>query len=181
VIGGPGSGKGTQCARIVEKYGYTHLSTGDLLRDEVNSGSERGNRLNAIMQSGQLVPLAEVLQLLKDAIAKNSTNSKGFLIDGYPREVDQAIQFEKDVCKCSCLLYFDVSDGTMTARLLDRGKTSGRVDDNEATIKKRLDTFHAHSQPIMDHYGEKVKKIPAERDPAEIFVDVCKCIDAIGC
>jgi len=87
VIGGPGSGKGTQCVRIVEKYGYTHLSTGDLLRDEVNSGSERGNRLNAIMQSGQLVPLAEVLQLLKDAIAKNSTNSKGFLIDGYPREV----------------------------------------------------------------------------------------------
>lgn len=104
VIGGPGSGKGTQCAKIVEKYvlscfilelisradifryGFCHLSTGDLLRDEVNSGSERGQRLNAIMKSGQLVPLQEVLALLKDAIEKNPT-AKGFLIDGYPREV----------------------------------------------------------------------------------------------
>jgi len=180
VIGGPGCGKGTQCARIVEKYGYTHLSTGDLLRDEVNSGSERGNRLNAIMQSGQLVPLIEVLGLLKDAIAKNQANSKGFLVDGYPREVEQAISFEKEVAKCSCVLYFEVTDATMTARLLDRGKTSGRVDDNEETIKKRLDTFHNNRQPIMDHYGGKVAIIPAERDVASIFEDVCKLIDTIA-
>lgn len=75
---------------ISVRYGYTHLSTGDLLRDEVASKSERGQRLNAIMQSGQLVPLAEVLALLKDAIAKHSATSKGFLIDGYPREVTES-------------------------------------------------------------------------------------------
>lgn len=67
----------------------------------------------------------------------------------------------------------------MIGRLLERGKTSGRVDDNEETIKKRLDTFHLHSQPILDHYGVKVAKIPAERDPAEIFLDVCKEIDSV--
>ncbi|RWS28168.1 adenylate kinase isoenzyme 1-like protein [Leptotrombidium deliense] len=179
VIGGPGSGKGTQCEKIVKKYGFTHLSTGDLLRDEVASGSEKGKQLNTIMQSGKLVPLEEVLALLKSAIDKRASTSKGFLIDGYPREVEQAIRFEKDVYKCTFLLYFDVSDKTMTDRLLNRGKTSGRVDDNEATIKQRLDTFHKHSNPILVHYGDKVKKIPAERSPDDIFVDVCKHIDSV--
>ncbi|XP_023215634.1 adenylate kinase isoenzyme 1-like isoform X2 [Centruroides sculpturatus] len=159
VIGGPGSGKGTQCAQIVEKYGYTHLSTGDLLREEVGSGSDRGKMLNEIMQKGELVPLEQVLLLLKDAIVKRLNTSKGFLIDGYPREVDQAIQFEKEVCKCAYLLFFDVSDDTMTQRLLKRGETSGRVDDNEETIRSRLKTFHSHTQPILDYFGEKVKKV----------------------
>ncbi|RWS05380.1 adenylate kinase isoenzyme 1-like protein [Dinothrombium tinctorium] len=178
VIGGPGSGKGTQCERIVQKYGFTHLSTGDLLREEVTSGSERGKRLNEIMQSGKLVPLEEVLVLLKNAIEK-SGSSKGFLIDGYPREVEQAIRFEKEVAPCTFLLYFDVSDAIMIERLLNRGKTSGRVDDNEETIKKRLATFHEHTTPILNHYGSKVKKIPAERSVDEIFEDVCKCIDEV--
>ncbi|XP_076359912.1 adenylate kinase isoenzyme 1-like [Tachypleus tridentatus] len=178
VIGGPGSGKGTQCAKIVEKYNYTHLSTGDLLRDEVNSGSERGKRLEETMQRGELVSLDEVLQLLKEAIQRHLKTSKGFLVDGYPREVEQAIRFEKEVCKCSFLLYFDVSDGTMTKRLLQRGISSGRVDDNETTIKSRLQTFHSHSQPILDYFGDKVKKIPAEREPEEIFLEVCNYLSA---
>ena len=158
------------------RYGFTHLSTGDLLRDEVNSGSERGKRLNDIMKSGQLVPLTEVLALLKDAIDKKKNESKGFLIDGYPREVEQAICFERDVAKCTFIIYFDVSDQVMVTRLLERGKTSGRADDNEETIKQRLVTFHNHSQPIMDAYKEKVVKITAERNPDDIFADVCKCI-----
>lgn len=152
------------------------MSTGDLLRDEVNSGSEKGKRLNDIMKSGQLVPLTEVLALLKDAIDKRKSESKGFLIDGYPREVEQAICFERDVAKCTFIIYFDVSDQVMVTRLLERGKTSGRADDNEETIKQRLVTFHNHSQPIMDAYQEKVAKIPAERNPDDIFADVCKCI-----
>ncbi|XP_015792410.1 adenylate kinase isoenzyme 1 [Tetranychus urticae] len=177
VIGGPGCGKGTQCEKIVSKYGFTHLSTGDLLRDEVKSGSERGKRLNAIMESGQLVPLEEVLGLLKDAIKKNDSNSKGFLIDGYPREVDQAIKFEEQVSKCTFVIYFDVSDSVMVQRLLKRGETSGRIDDNEETIKKRLATFHQHSDPILSHYKDKLVKISGERLPEEIFLDVCKAIE----
>ncbi|CAL1287221.1 unnamed protein product, partial [Larinioides sclopetarius] len=165
--GGPGSGKGTQCERIVQKYGFTHLSTGDLLRDEVNSGSLRGERLTDIMKKGQLVPnvstlgitsVEEVLALLKEAMLKNLANSHGFLIDGYPREVGQAAEFEKQISKCSFLLFFDVSDDVMKERLLNRGKTSGRADDNEETIAKRILTFHNHTQPILDHYGDKVKK-----------------------
>ncbi len=81
--------------------------------------------------------------------------SKGFLIDGYPREVAQGEQFEKDICPCSKILYFELSDKTMTERLINRGKTSGRVDDNEETIKKRLNTFHQHSKPVVEAYKDK--------------------------
>ncbi|XP_055951093.1 adenylate kinase isoenzyme 1-like isoform X2 [Argiope bruennichi] len=181
VIGGPGSGKGTQCERIVQKYGFTHLSTGDLLRDEVNSGSLRGERLTDIMKKGQLVPNEEVLALLKEAMLKNLANSNGFLIDGYPREVGQAVDFEKQVSKCSFLLFFDVPDEVMKERLLHRGKTSGRADDNEETIAKRILTFHNHTQPILDHYGDKVKKIPATGTVDEIFAEVTKVIDNFKC
>jgi adenylate kinase len=181
VIGGPGSGKGTQCDRIVAKYGFTHLSTGDLLREECNSGSERGARLVDIMKKGQLVSNDEVLTLLKEAIQKKLSSSKGFLIDGYPREAGQAVEFEEQICKCSFLLFFDVPDDIMKARLLERGKTSGRADDNEETIAKRLDTFHKHTQPILDHYGDKVKKIPATGTVDEIFAEVTKIIDSCKC
>merc|ERR1712080_451347 len=130
--------QGTQCDKIVAKYGYTHLSSGDLLRGEAASGSERGKSLTAIMESGQLVPLATVLDLLAGAMIKRLGGSKGFLIDGYPREVAQGEEFEKAIAPCKHILYFEVSDDCMTGRLLKRAEASGRADDNVETIKKRL-------------------------------------------
>merc|ERR1712002_876314 len=179
VLGGPGCGKGTQCDKIVAKYGFTHLSSGDLLREEVASGSERGKNLTAIMESGQLVPLFVVLDLLSEAMIAKLGGSKGFLIDGYPREVQQGKEFEAEILPCTQILYFDVSDATMTERLLHRGKSSGRADDNEETIKKRLVTFHQHSKPVIDAYASKCKSIPAERAPEDIFADVCSTLDAL--
>nr|KAF6482969.1 adenylate kinase 1 [Rousettus aegyptiacus] len=131
VVGGPGSGKGTQCEKIVQKYGYTHLSTGDLLRAEVSSGSARGKILSEIMEKGQLVPLETVLDMLRDAMVAKVDISKGFLIDGYPREVRQGEEFEQRIGPPTLLLYVDAGPETMTKRLLKRGETSGRVDDNE--------------------------------------------------
>ena len=107
------------------------------------------------MESGQLVPLATVLDLLAEAMIKKLSGSKGFLIDGYPREVAQGEEFEKAIAPCRHILYFEVSDETMTQRLLKRAETSGRADDNEATIKKRLVTFHEHSEPVIKHYSSK--------------------------
>ncbi|KAK8393016.1 hypothetical protein O3P69_013213 [Scylla paramamosain] len=101
VLGGPGCGKGTQCEKIVKQYGFTHLSSGDLLRDEVSSGSERGKALNAIMEKGDLVPLEVVLDLLAEAMLKRVSTSKGFLIDGYPREQAQGVQFEQNILPCT--------------------------------------------------------------------------------
>merc|ERR1712080_355596 len=179
VMGGPGSGKGTQCDKIVEKYGFTHLSSGDLLRAELESGSDRAAVLGEIMKKGDLVPLFVVLDLLAEAMIAKLDGSKGYLIDGYPREVAQGQEFEKEILPCSQILYFDVSDETMTARLLNRGKTSGRADDNEETIKLRLDTFHKHSKPVVEAYSAKCTTIPAERDPKDIFADVCAVLDKI--
>ena len=96
VLGGPGSGKGTQCEKIVARYGYTHLSTGDLLRAEVASGSARGVELKT-MESGALVTLDVVLGLLKDAMLRAAPTARGFLIDGFPRELEQAKRFEAEV------------------------------------------------------------------------------------
>merc|ERR1712212_127847 len=122
VLGGPGSGKGTQCEKIVEKYGFCHLSTGDLLREEVTQKSERADTLNALMKEGKLVPQEIILELLKDAmIARKDCN--GFLIDGFPRDVPQGEKFEVTVGKCRVLLYFKCSNEEMTKRLMKRGES----------------------------------------------------------
>ena len=100
-----------------------------------------------------------MLDLLAEAMISKLSGSKGFLIDGYPREVAQGKEFEAEILPCTRILYFDVSDATMTERLLNRGKSSGRVDDNEETIKKRLNTFHQHSKPVITEYASKCKSV----------------------
>ncbi|XP_064616730.1 adenylate kinase isoenzyme 1-like [Liolophura sinensis] len=180
VLGGPGSGKGTQCSKIVEKYGFCHLSSGDLLRAEVASGSERGQRLNEIMEKGDLVPLDIVLDLIKESMIKNLSETKCFLLDGYPRELEQGQRFENEIVPCTSVLLFDAPDETMKSRLLERGKTSGRVDDNEETIEKRLQTFHNITQPVIDYYDKqnKLTKISADGPSDEIFKQVEKYLDS---
>jgi len=180
VIGGPGCGKGTQCERIVKKYGYTHLSSGDLLREEVQSKSEKGKQLASIMEQGKLVPLDDVLELLKNAMKKDLKKDKGFLIDGYPRDLEQGIRFEKEIVPCQFVLVFDVSEDIMKERLTKRGETSGRSDDNADTIIKRLHTFNEATKPVIDHYAKagKVCKIDASGSIESIFENVCKKVDA---
>ncbi|KAA0186814.1 Adenylate kinase isoenzyme 1 [Fasciolopsis buskii] len=169
--GGPGSGKGTQCEMIVEKFGYNHLSSGDLLRDECASGSARGKELAAIMQRGELVSLDVVLTLIKEAMVKCVDKNCYFLIDGYPRELEQGIRFEKEVCPCLCVIAFEVSQEIMEKRLLKRGETSGRVDDNVETIKKRFHTFNESTKPVLDYYKKQNKliSIDASGTKEEIF------------
>ncbi|XP_078502794.1 adenylate kinase isoenzyme 1 isoform X3 [Lissotriton helveticus] len=181
VVGGPGSGKGTQCEKIVAKYGYTHLSSGDLLRAEVKAGSERGKKAAAIMEKGDLVPLDMVLDMLKDAMMAKANESKGFLIDGYPRDVQQGQEFEKKIGPPSLLLYIDVKSETMLQRLLKRAETSGRADDNEQTIKKRLETFYKATEPVIAFYESRgiVRKINAEGTVDQVFQQVTTALDAL--
>ncbi|VDN10439.1 unnamed protein product, partial [Dibothriocephalus latus] len=171
---GPGSGKGTQCENIVNKYGFNHLSSGDLLRAEVASGSPRGNELKAIMEKGELVSLDIVLQLIKDAMVKLVDKNCHFLIDGYPRELEQGTRFENEICKCLCVLVFDVSEDVMRERLLKRGETSGRADDNVETIINRLKTFNELTKPVIEYYEKenKVVKIDASPSIEEVFTTV---------
>jgi adenylate kinase len=150
VLGGPGSGKGTQCARLKEEFGYTHLSTGDLLRGEVRRRSAVGREMKALMDAGKLVPTETMVMLLRDAMSRS--NGRRFLIDGFPRSREQAEVFERLVCQPQFVLFFDCPEATMRSRLLERGKTSGRSDDNEATILKRFHTFVTESMPVIDDY-----------------------------
>ncbi|CAJ1070642.1 hypothetical protein FQN60_008308 [Xyrichtys novacula] len=158
VVGGPGSGKGTQCEKIVAKYGYTHLSSGDLLRAEDT-----------------------VLDMIKDAMIAKADVSKGYLIDGYPREVKQGEEFEKKIGKPCMLLYVDARGETMVKRLMKRGETSGRSDDNEETIKKRLDLYYKATEPVIAFYEGRgiVRKVDSELPVDEVFGQVAKAIDAL--
>ncbi|VDM30539.1 unnamed protein product [Hydatigera taeniaeformis] len=176
---GPGSGKGTQCEKIVAKYGFNHLSSGDLLRAEVQSGSPRGKELQAIMEKGELVSLEIVLALIKDAMLKLIDKSPYFLIDGYPRELEQGTRFERDVAPCFAVLYFEVNEEVMKQRLLKRGETSGRADDNEATIVQRLKTFEEKTAPVIKHYTQKGKVIKV-RTIDEVFAVVVQEFEKKG-
>ncbi|CAH1761613.1 21597_t:CDS:2 [Entrophospora sp. SA101] len=151
VLGGPGSGKGTQCAKLVEDFGFVHLSAGDLLREERDrEGSQYGEEINKCMKEGLIVRMEITIALLEKAIIMNESDR--FLIDGFPRKMDQALQFEKDVCVPTCVLFFDCPEEVMLERLLKRAETSGRVDDNIDSIKKRFKTFVETSYPVVEHY-----------------------------
>lgn len=181
IVGGPGSGKGTQCEKIAKTYNLAHLSSGDLLRAEVASGSDIGQKLKEAMDAGKLVELDTVLQLIKNAMEKAVASGKtsGFLIDGYPRDIEQGKEFEQKIGECSKVLFFDATESTLISRLLKRGETSGRSDDNQETIKKRLHTFIEATKPVVLYYEHagKLVKIDADREIDKIFVDVRKVLD----
>ena len=180
VLGGPGSGKGTQCERLVAKYGFQHFSAGDLLRDEVKSGSELGQKCEALMKEGKLVPMEATIALLKGAMDKSA--NKKFLIDGFPRALDQGLAFEKEIGPCSYVLFFDCPEETMESRLLKRGETSGRSDDNIETIKKRFHTFVTQSLPVVTHYEKQGKafKVSSVPPPDEVFAIVQDVVEVKG-
>ncbi|PNH11868.1 Adenylate kinase isoenzyme 5 [Tetrabaena socialis] len=180
VLGGPGSGKGTQCDQIKADYECVHLSAGDLLREEVKSGSDVGRKCEELMREGKLVPVAVTLNLLKTAMIQSGGSF--FLIDGFPRAMDQAEQFESAIQPCSAVLFFDCPEEEMEKRLLKRGETSGRSDDNAATIRKRFKTFLEQSLPVKDTYLERGKchVISAIPPPTEVYEVVKAALDVIG-
>ncbi|KAJ3092247.1 hypothetical protein HK102_009381 [Quaeritorhiza haematococci] len=170
VLGGPGSGKGTQCDRLVEALKYAHLSTGDLLREEVKSGSCLGQEIEGLMKEGKMVPLEITLKLLIKAMEEKQQDAPGFLIDGFPRTMEQAVEFEKTVGHSKFVLFFDASEDTLVQRLLKRGETSGRADDNIESIKKRLETFRSQSLPVVEYFEKngRVRRVTAEGTIDEI-------------
>jgi len=185
VLGGPGSGKGTQCANLVRDFGFKHLSAGDLLREEQDRpGSEFGEKIKSDIKEGKIVPMEITVQLLKNAI--NTTiekdNNRQFLIDGFPRKMDQALKFEETVCPSKFTLFFDCPESVMQERLLNRGKTSGRSDDNAESITKRFKTFVETSMPVVEHFEKegRVVKVSAVPPPDEVYEEVKKCCSERG-
>ena len=156
ILGGaPGSGKGTLSELIVKKYGLQHLSTGDALRAEIASGSQLGREINDIISLGNLVPDAQMIQLLENYLDTVPETCKGVIFDGFPRTVEQAraltIMLAKRHMDAYMLDLYAEEDVIMT-RLIRRGETSGRADDNYETIKKRLKIYNDTTKPISDYY-----------------------------
>ncbi|KAJ9626310.1 bifunctional uridylate/adenylate kinase [Taxawa tesnikishii (nom. ined.)] len=177
VLGGPGAGKGTQCANLVRDYGFKHLSAGDLLREEQDRpGSQFGDMIKQYIRDGLIVPMEVTIQLLENAMVAtiDETGNRRFLIDGFPRKLDQAVKFEEAVCPSVFTLFFDCPEEVMQERLLNRGKTSGRSDDNAESIKKRFKTFEDTSMPVVDMFEKqgKVVKVSATKTPLEVYEDV---------
>ncbi|KAH9056629.1 UMP-CMP kinase [Lactarius vividus] len=176
VLGGPGAGKGTQCGLLVNKYNFSHLSTGDLLRAEQDHpDSQFGDLIRTHIREGEIVPMEVVIKLLENAMsaALESKSGEGwedgkgrFLVDGFPRKMDQALKFEEDVCTPSLVLFFTTNEETMLARLLERGKTSGRDDDNVESIKKRFATYKETTMPVVEHYEKSSKVVEIDSSPS---------------
>ena len=176
VLGGPGAGKGTQCARLVDRYGFAHLSAGDLLRAEQNRpGSQFGELISTCIKDGTIVPMEVTIKLLENAMldVMREHGTTRFLIDGFPRKMDQALKFEEDVCRARMILFYDCPEAVMEARLLERGKTSGRADDNADSIRKRFRTFVETSMPVVDLFERegRVARIDASAAPDAVFKD----------
>ena len=175
LCGAPGSGKGTQSDLIVEKYGLLHLSTGDLLRAEIARQSELGKKIDAIISKGNLLPDDMMITLLEQHIVSLPTDTKGIIFDGFPRTENQAVELERLMARSNdetaVLIDLHVDEQETIQRLINRGKTSGRSDDNEETIRKRLEVYHRQTEPVADYYRkiDKYRQVDGMGNIDEIF------------
>lgn len=183
LFGPPGSGKGTQSDKLILKYNLKHLSTGDLLRNEIAAQTPLGIEAKAIMDKGHLVPDEVVIGMISSALETN-INVKGFLFDGFPRTETQSKALDSLLAlkktEISAVLSLIVSEEELVKRLLNRGLTSGRSDDtNDAIIKARIVEYHKKTSAVADYYSEfnKVKNINGEGTVDEIFAALCNEVD----
>ena len=184
LFGPPGSGKGTQSEKLIVAYGLKHLSTGDLLRTEINNKTPLGLEAKSLMDKGQLVPDDVVVGMISSAFDANP-EVKGFLFDGFPRTTAQAEALDKLLklknSEIGVFLALKVSEEELASRLLNRGLTSGRSDDtNEAVIRSRITEYNSKTSAVADYYArhDKVVLIPGEGTIDEIFNALCKEINA---
>ena len=184
IFGAPGSGKGTQSERIVEKFGINHISTGDVLRAEIKNGTELGKTAKGYIDQGQLIPDELMIDILA-SVFDSFKDSKGVIFDGFPRTIAQAEALKKMLAErgqdVSVMVDLEVPEDELMVRLIKRGKDSGRADDNEETIKKRLHVYHSQTAPLIDWYKneKKYQHINGLGTMEGIFAEICEAIDKL--
>ncbi len=186
LFGPPGSGKGTQAAHLVEKYQLLHISTGDMFRYEIGNSTELGQLAKSYMNQGQLVPDSVTIAMLRKRVEDNP-GVAGIIFDGFPRTVAQAEALDQLLAemgtRISGLIALEVSDDEITQRILLRGQTSGRSDDNdEAIVRKRIEVYKNETTPVFDYYAQSGKslKINGIGSIEDIFGRLCAAIDALS-
>lgn len=184
IFGGPGSGKGTQSEKLIDRYGLTHISTGEVLRREITNDTELGRIANSYISNGNLIPDDLMIRILDHEIQQLKPTAKGFIFDGFPRTIHQADELSAMLAKYGEKLHsvvgLEVPDEELTQRLIERGKVSGRSDDNADTIRKRLDVYHNTTSPLRDYYIRegKYRKIHGLGSIDEIFERIINEIEA---
>jgi adenylate kinase len=185
LFGPPGSGKGTQSQLIIEKYGLIHISTGDLLRNEIKAGTPLGHEADKFIQKGQLVPDEVVIGMI-GSVLEAHPGAKGFIFDGFPRTAAQSEALDKLLSlrktAITIVLSLEVPEDELIRRLLERGKTSGRSDDASVeVIKARILEYHNKTIPVADHYAkvDKFKKVKGDGTIEETFALLCQEMDRL--
>lgn len=185
LFGAPGSGKGTQSAKIIDKYGLHHISTGEVLRDHIKRGTELGKTAEKYISQGQLIPDELMIDILDDVLERETQGKPGVIFDGFPRTIPQAEALKGLLKKRGTDLHgvvgLEVPEEELVERMIARGKETGRADDNLETIKKRLDVYHNQTSPLKDYYTKEGKYMPVKGHGAvdDIFLDISRGIDAI--
>lgn len=164
IFGAPGSGKGTQSARLIDKYGLYHISTGELLRDHIRRGTELGRTADAFISKGQLIPDDLMIRILDDTLEREAKGKRGVVFDGFPRTIPQAEALKELLRKRGTDLHavigLEVPEEELVDRMIKRGKDTGRADDNPETIKNRLKVYHDQTHPLRRYYNDEGKYIP---------------------
>lgn len=186
LFGPPGSGKGTQADKLVEKYGLVHISTGDLFRYEMNNETGLGLKAEQYMAAGQLVPDEVTIAMLENRVDQHA-DADGFIFDGFPRTTQQAQALDAFLgqrgTSVTGLVALEVSEEEIIKRILLRGKTSGRPDDNDADIiRKRIQVYRDETTPVFDHYAEEDKSFEVDGMGSidDIFARLCQVIDSLA-
>lgn len=184
LFGPPGSGKGTHSIKLVEKYQLVHLSTGDILRNQIQNQTELGQKAKSFMDQGHLVPDELVIDMLF-SVMDNHKEAKGFVFDGFPRTLIQAEKFDEMLIAkgnpVNLVVSIEVTDEELIKRLVKRGVESGRADDSEEIIAKRLQVYNNQTRPLLDYYSRKniIKHIHGIGPVEEIFNAICRLIDEL--
>ena len=186
IFGAPGSGKGTQSENLIKHYELFHISTGDVLRDHIRRGTELGKTAKQYIDQGQLIPDELMIGILAQVIDDNKELAQnGVIFDGFPRTIPQAEALETLLnergTSVSAVVGLEVPEEELIDRLVKRGQMSGRSDDNEETIKKRLDVYHNQTSPLQEFYKEKglYRAIKGIGTIDGIFEDIKKAIDQL--
>ncbi|HNY02828.1 MAG TPA: adenylate kinase [Bacteroidales bacterium] len=184
LFGPPGAGKGTQAVQIAAKYGWKHVSTGDILRAEVSQGTPRGLKVKSVMDAGHLVSDDLLIEIMESVFMKND-KAEGFVLDGFPRTVNQAVELDRMLKShgrsVTLVLALEVDEAELVRRLLNRAREQGRMDDTEEVIKNRLVQYHQHTKPLIDYYRSQqlFREVHGVGTVAEIFEQLCVTIESV--
>jgi adenylate kinase len=184
LFGPPGSGKGTQSVKIAEKYKLVHISTGDIFRKNIREKTPLGLKVQSIIEKGELVPDALLIEILEDALKQHS-QARGFVFDGFPRTIQQAHDLDEMLAKnkesVSLVLALEVGDDEILKRLLKRAEIEGRKDDTKEVIENRIHVYNSQTQPLIDFYNKKGKfqSLKGIGGIDQIFGGICNIIEKV--